>query len=75
MQYVAFLQEIKSDFSYFIGVFSTEKKAEVAALYAKSKSPIKNRVSIKILRVVEDDPNIEFNIHALESLLDMKKSS
>lgn len=75
--YVAILKDMrpKSEFTYLVGVFSTENKALIALRYAKTNASKPEIFSGVVDRVKIDDINSTLKIETLEKMIDIKKGA
>lgn len=64
-----------SEFTSFIGIFSTERRALLAIEYAKTKLAQSNvRLQGLVKRVELDNPDLPFSISVLEEMADQFKN-
>ena len=69
--HLVMMENSKSDFKYFLGVFSTGSKAEAAAEYEIARRRANNLPGIctpKIFKVEVDTMSVPISINALEEL-------
>ena len=71
MLHLVMMENDKSDFKYFLGVFSTGSKAESAAKYETARRRADNipgKCTPRILKVELDAMTSSLSVHALEEL-------
>jgi hypothetical protein len=71
MLHLVMMENDKSDFKYFLGVFSTGSKAEAAAQYEIARRRADNipgQCTPRILKVKVDELNTSLSVNALEEL-------
>ena len=71
MLHLVMMENDKSDFKYFLGVFSTGSKAESAAKYEMARRRADNipgKCTPRILKVELDTMTSSLSVHALEEL-------
>lgn len=69
--HLVMMENDKSDFKYFLGVFSTGSKAESAAKYEMARRRADNipgKCTPRILKVELDTMTSSLSVHALEEL-------
>ena len=69
--HLVMMENDKSDFKYFLGVFSTGSKAESAAKYEIARRRADNIPGLctpRILKVKVDEVNTSLSVNALEEL-------
>ena len=71
MLHLVMMENDKSDFKYFLGVFSTGSKAEAAAQYEIARRRADNipgQCTPRILKVKVDEISSSLSVNALEEL-------
>lgn len=71
MLHLVMMENDKSDFKYFLGVFSTGSKAEAAAQYEIARRRADNlpgQCTPRILKVKVDELTTSLSVNALEEL-------
>lgn len=71
MLHLVMMENDKSDFKYFLGVFSTGSKAEAAAEYEIARRRADNlpgQCTPRIMRVKVDELTTSLSVNALEEL-------